>query len=347
MITKKRQKLYEKLESKIGNTPLINYEGKIPNGNKIFIKMESENPFGSHYDRVFLRLFKKYESEGKIKPGDKVIETSSGSAGISFAGIGKILGYDCYVAMPAGGEKAREEATIRYLTDKNHLILTPKREYVNGFKGFLRNFLPNHKGYFFINHSMGHFDKKTGHPKNNETTLNSLEGIATETLNKIDVDIFIPAIGNGSSLVGPGRVLKNKGATKVIGFETIQSAVGYDLLYPGKYKEKFGINPGTLERHRVPGTSFQGIDFPHIRASLEEKLIDEAVLISDELLDKNYKEKTGEEVPEEIPHWDSIKYDSLGRTGNAGLAVALNLAEKVQNKNFLIIGYDKAERYDQ
>ena len=345
-MNKERKKLYDKLRKKIGNTPLKKYSGKVPNGNQIFIKMECENLFGSHYDRVYLALFEKYEKEGRIKPGDKVIETSSGSAGISFAGIGKFLGYDCYVVLPRGGEKAREEAIIKQLPDKNHLILTPAKDYVNAFPKFIKDFLSENKDYFFLNHSMNGKDKY-GNPKNNETTIGSLSKIATESLKEVKVDFFIPAIGNGSSIVGPARVFKKKLNTQVVGFETIQSAVGYGMLHPGKYKRLFGIAPGTLKRHNLPGTSFQGIKFPHLKTAVEEKLLDESILISGKKLDGEMKKKVGKNLTSDLPHWDSVKYKNFGRTSNAGLAVALKLAESVENKNFLIIGYDKAERYDK
>jgi len=70
--------------------------------------------------------------------------------------------------------------------------------------------------------------------------------------------------------------------TKIIPFETVQSAVLYDLMYPGRYKDEFGIEPGSLSRHRLPGTSYQGIDFPHIRNSIGEKVVDSVLLVSDD-----------------------------------------------------------------
>ena len=58
------------------------------------MKRECDNPFGSHYDMVYLALYRHYEESGKIRPGDKVLETTSGAAGVSFAGIGKELGFN-------------------------------------------------------------------------------------------------------------------------------------------------------------------------------------------------------------------------------------------------------------
>lgn len=335
-----RQKIYENLEQTIGNTPLVQYKGKTPNGNTIWIKREFDNHFESHYDRAYLALFRHAEETGKIKPGDKVLETTSGTAGVSFGGIGRILGYNCYIALPAGGEKAREDAILKHLPDKDHLILTPAEDYVSGFPKFLKEFLTKNKDYYFLNHSMG--------PKgtNNETTLSAFEEIGREIKAEIKADYFIPAIGNGSSLLGPARALKPE--TKVVPFETFQSAVAYDLVYPGKYESEFGIKPGTLSRHRLPGTSFQGINFPHIQNAVDGGFIDDVILVSDERMDKEYCSLTNKTNSTRLPHWDKkIEYpENFGRTTLAGINVALEVARKVSGKNLVVIAYDKIDRYD-
>lgn len=367
-----RADLYKGLERRIGKTPLVLFKGKVPNHNKIWIKRECDNPFGSHYDRVYVDLFRHHEEKGDIQPGDKILETTSGAAGVSFAGIGKTLGYDCYVGLPAGGERAREKAILEQLPDESHLILTPAEKYIGGFPEFLKKFLSENKDYFFLNHSMG----KKG--ANNETTLGALEGIARESLEEMgNVHYFIPAVGNGSSVLGPGRVFSSfnnaawgainglvdepssfgrftsedieealRELTQIIGFESFQSAVAYDLVNPGEYKKRFGIAPGTLSRHKMPGTSFQGIRFPHIINAVEDRVLHDVVLVSDQNMDWEYQKMTGRKNTKRLPHWDSLIYEDLGRTGRAGIAVALDIARGVKDKNFLIIGYDKAERYD-
>src|SRR3989344_3421080 len=342
----KRADLYLELEQQIGRTPLIKYIGDVLNGNSILIKRECDNPFGSHYDRVYLALFKEFEESGKMQPGAKVLETTSGAAGVSFAGIGKLLGYECFVALPAGGEKAREDAIKGQLPSPDHLFFTPADQYISGFPNFLKRFLVEHKDFVFLNHSMGSRDRTSGKYANNEVTLRALEGIARESLGEVSVDYFLPAVGNGSSILGPGRVFYN--GTQVIPFETFQSAVAYELKHPGEYEQKFGIKPGTLSRHRLPGTSYQGIDFPHIRNSIESGLIDNVVLVSDATMDIEYERITGRQDSQRLPHWDVtlVNHEDLGRTGKAGVSVALNIARNVEGKNLLVIGYDKAERYD-
>src|SRR3989344_5112019 len=92
---------------KIGNTPLVPYWGKVAGDNRIFIKEERLNPFGSHYDRVYRDLFRDFIFRGELQPGGIAFETTSGSAGISFAAIGRRPGVRCIVGIPAGGDNAR------------------------------------------------------------------------------------------------------------------------------------------------------------------------------------------------------------------------------------------------
>ena len=382
-MNEQRAQAYEELEAKICGTPLVKYTGQVPNEDTIWIKQEFDNPFGSHYDRVYLALFRYHEEAGNIQVGQKILETTSGAAGVSFAGIGKLLGYECFVALPDGGEKARERAILDHLPDSEHLILTPAQDYISGFPRFLKRFLPRHRDYFFLNHSMGPRDNTTVKFTNNEITLSALEGIADETMGEIEVAYFFPAVGNGSSVLGPGRSFYNMAKilqgvigglveepssfgrftsqdindafgyvdsvrTRVIPFETFQSAVMYDLRKPGEYERLFGIKPGSLSRHKLPGTSFQGIDFPHIRSSLEMGLVDDVILISDVQMDLEYNQLTGRDDTKQLVHWDTPieNHDNVGRTTRAGINVALNIAKNVKGKNMLVIGYDKAERYD-
>ncbi|MFA6887987.1 MAG: pyridoxal-phosphate dependent enzyme [Candidatus Woesearchaeota archaeon] len=336
-----RQQQYRLLEARIGNTPLVLYDGEVPHGNKIWIKRECDNPFGSHYDRVYFALFQHYEKYGRIKQGDKVLETSSGTAGVSCASIAKLLGYECHLAIPEGVD----EAVIQKIREEDAVLyFTPEADYINGFPEFVRKFLPKHKDIFFLNHSMG---ERHGHAyANNEIVLSSLGGIATEVVAKMPVDFYLPAVGNGSSILGPGRIFKP--TTKIIAFESSQSAVAYDLLHPGEYERRFGIKPGVLPRHKLRGTSFQGIHFPHIENAVKEGIINDVVLVSDVEVSANYFTRTQKNYFNQLPHWDAslLCVKEYGRSTRAGVVAALEIAKKIESKNFVIIAYDKADRYD-
>jgi cysteine synthase len=337
-INMNRSQLYDSLSKRIGNTPLVRYDGEVSSGNEIWIKRECDGPFESHYDRVYLALFRHFEGSGKIQPGDDVFETTSGSAGVSFAGIGRELGYNCHVAIPAGGERAREDAIT---AQGAKIYLTPEEDYVSGFMDFILPFLKSHPGFFFMNHSMG----RKG--RNNEITLSALEGIVREVLDVFPIDVFIPGIGNGSSVLGPGRILQDSG--RVVGFETFQSGAAFEQMYAGRYARLFGIKPGTLSRHQLPGTSFPGIDFPHIRNAVSDRVLDQVILVNGPRMEREYKKIGGRGDLSLLPRWDTplVGLDDLGRSTRAGVVVALNLAKSERNKRFLVIGYDKADRYDE
>ncbi len=336
-----RQQLYDELAARIGNTPLIPYTGDFPNNNHLFLKRECDNPFGSHYDRVYLELFREFEEYRGLQPGAKVLETTSGTAGTAFAGIGKLLGYECHIAI-AGGVDA---AIVNIIQEQGVTIYrTAERDYINGFPDFLREFLPLHPDFYFLNHSMG---KRAGAGfSNNEITLNAFGTIAREIMQEIDIDIYMPAVGNGSTVLGPARVFTAQ--TKIITFESVQAAVMYDQKYPSRYEDRFGIKPGTLPRHRLRGTSYQGIDFPHIRHTVEADLITGAMLVSDRWQDYYYAQATGRDDFKALPHWDQTfaGYEDLGRSTRAGIACAIELAKSVENQNIVILAYDKADRYD-
>ncbi|MEK7133722.1 MAG: pyridoxal-phosphate dependent enzyme [Patescibacteria group bacterium] len=323
---------------KIGNTPMIQYHGEVPNGNRIYFKLECENPFGSHYDRVYPALYKHYEEKGRLVPGATVLETTSGSAGVSFAGIGRRLGYKCIVAIPACTENAREEAIKQ---EGAELINTPADVYVKGFPPFLKRYLVKNRHVIFLNHSMGEFGIE------NTVTTSSLESIAVEAQKKLgSIDYYVAAVGNGSTVLGPGRIFAAAG-TKIVTFESLQSGVAYEYLYPGAYERAFGIKPGSLPRHNLFGTSYPGITFPHIQIALQkEQLVSETFLVSDAAVDQNYYKATGKETPLEIPRWDAYQLRPYGRTTRAGLAVALKIAEREHNKKILALAYDNEDRYD-
>jgi cysteine synthase A len=347
-----REKVYEQVCAEIVRTPtpLIKYRGETPNDNTIWIKAEYTNFYGSHYDRVYWKLFRHFEEQGKDPIDWKAVETTSGSGGISFAGIGGKLGFECHVLLPGGGEKRREAAIRQLLRSGDHLHLTPAERYVNGLPRAISRFLVEARrrgeNYLFMNHMMGEEEGT-----NNEITLRALEDIGNELLSKIQVDYFIPAVGNGSSILGPGRVLaKNK--THIVAFETVQSAVAYSLLYPERYEAEFNMGPGILSRHRMPGTSFYGVPCPHILNAINTHLVQEVILVSDHKTDLEYSIRTnGKSDTTRLVHWDTPLiqgYEEVGRSTMAGINVALEIAKRpeVSGKNLVVIGYDKIDRYD-
>ena len=93
----------KKIEEGVGDTELVELSNMdVPNGNRIFAKLEYENPSGNLYDRVYTHLLRDQLLSGKIVPGKThIVQTTSGNAGTAIARIGTKLGFDVTVVLPA------------------------------------------------------------------------------------------------------------------------------------------------------------------------------------------------------------------------------------------------------
>lgn len=348
-LSSERQAKYDYLEQQIGPTNIETMQ--LSNDNELYMVMACNHKWGGHYDHVYLDLYRYYEEMGFIKPGDKVVETTTGTAGVPFAAIGKELGYECFMMIPAGGEKKREEAIRKYLNDDEHLIFTDEKRYVAGMQMALKRFLVKNRedNIFCLNHSRGPYNPETKKCDRNHITVKAM-GKMVEALDEA-IDYFVPAGGNGSSVLGPVEKLKETNPDiQTIVMEPFQSGLYFEKLFgEDSYKKKFGIDVGTLSRHRLPGTSYQGVYCPHIDELFEKGYIDDVELLSDRITDNEYLKRTGKKLGEDIIRWDADvpeEIEIFGRTTKAGYLVSEREAKGISEKKFLIIAYDKAERYD-
>ncbi|NEN75875.1 cysteine synthase CysM [Pelistega sp. NLN82] len=123
-------KKYLTIEDTIGNTPLVRLqriaaEQCAKNNNVILAKLEGNNPAGSVKDRAAISMIRQAELEGKIKPGDTLIEATSGNTGIALAMAAAIRGYKMVLVMPDNLSMERRAAMKVYGAE---LILTPAEE---------------------------------------------------------------------------------------------------------------------------------------------------------------------------------------------------------------------------
>jgi len=116
--------MYPTLESTIGNTPLVRLQ-RLPGAtsNVILGKMEGNNPAGSVKDRPALSMIAEAEKRGDIKPGDTLIEATSGNTGIALAMVAAIRGYRMVLVMPESQTAERVQTMRAYGAE---LVLTPK-----------------------------------------------------------------------------------------------------------------------------------------------------------------------------------------------------------------------------
>lgn len=106
---------YPTIESIIGQTPVVKLQRLNPNSsNTILLKLEGQNPAGSVKDRPALNMIAQAEARGDIKPGDSLIEATSGNTGIALAMAAAIKGYTMHLIMPDNMSQERKSAMSAY-----------------------------------------------------------------------------------------------------------------------------------------------------------------------------------------------------------------------------------------
>jgi cysteine synthase A len=189
----------------VGNTPVVKIGKLAPKNVNLYVKVEAFNPLGSVKDRLALGIIEDAERTGKLKPGQTVVEATSGNTGIGLAMVCAQKGYPLVVTMAESFSVERRKL-MRFLGAK--VILTPAPE---GATGMVRKTiaLAKKNGWFytrqFENEANADFHSKT-------TAREIIADFAGERL-----DYWVTGFGTGGTLKGVGRVLaKERPETKVV-----------------------------------------------------------------------------------------------------------------------------------
>lgn len=238
----------------IGNTPIVNMS-KV--NNNIFVKLENKNPGGSIKDRAVLGMFLGMEERGQIRPGDKIVEATSGNTGIATAMIGRSKGYSVTIIMPETMSLERRSLIKAYGAE---LILTPGAEGMQGTIDKMNELLST--GDY---KALGQFDNKDNPDYHYKTT-------GPEIYNDInDVDIFVAGVGTGGTVSGIGKYLKEKNPNiKIVAVEPETSPM---------------LTQGTAGPHKI-----QGIGANFVPGNFDSNVVDEVMLISNEEAFETVKE---------------------------------------------------------
>ena len=189
-----------KLFELIGNTPLIELE-HIPTNPKvkIFCKMEGQNPGGSVKDRAAYNMLRSALDRGEIKPGDKLVEATSGNTGIALAMVAKVLGLEMTLIMPDNSTKERVLSMEAYGAK---VILTPAAKTIE-YSRVLAEQMRDEEGYVLLN-QFGNPDNYLAHYKTTGPE------IWRDTAGK--VTHFVSAMGTTGTIMGVSRYLKEQNA---------------------------------------------------------------------------------------------------------------------------------------
>ena len=191
----------------IGGTPLLELRHLSPNPDvRIFAKLEGANPTGSIKDRIVKHMLQHAEREGRIVPGDTVIEASTGNTGIALAMIGRAMGYRARIVMPENVYPEIPRALAVYGAD---VIRVPTEQGVTGAMDVARRMAADERCFMLDQFC------------NEHNARAHYVWTGAEILQDIDrVDVFIAGLGTGGTVMGTGRRLKEANpATKVIAVE--------------------------------------------------------------------------------------------------------------------------------
>jgi cysteine synthase A len=196
---------FENILGTVGNTPVVRIGRLAPAGVSLFVKIEAFNPLGSVKDRLALGVIEDAERTGKLKPGQTVIEATSGNTGIGLAMVCAQKGYPLVVTMAESFSVERRKL-MRFLGAR--VILTPAPE---GGTGMVKKAveLAEKNGWFLTRQ----FENEANADMHSRTTAKEiLADFAGQQL-----DFFVTGFGTGGTLKGVGRVLrKERPATKIV-----------------------------------------------------------------------------------------------------------------------------------
>jgi cysteine synthase A len=212
--TNGRGKLYDSVLDTIGDTPVIRINNIAPKHVRVYVKAEAFNPAASVKDRLAVNIIEAAERNGTLKPGQTVVEATSGNTGIGLAMVCAAKGYPLVVTM-ADSFSIERRRLMRMLGAK--VILTPRAQKGFGMYNKAVELAEKH-GWFLARQ----FETDANADIHEATT-------AREIMNDFEgerLDYFVTGYGTGGTMTGVGRVLrKERPETKIIMSEPANAAL--------------------------------------------------------------------------------------------------------------------------
>ena len=235
----------------VGGTPMVRLNRVVPEGAaEVVGKMESLNPAGSVKDRIALSMIEAAEREGRLKPGDTIVEPTSGNTGIGLAMVAAVKGYKLIVTMPEDMSLARRDLLGRYGAQ---VVLTPAIEGMTGAV-YAAQELVGKQGHFMCQQ----FENPANPEAHRKTTAREIIE-ATEGR----IDALVAGVGTGGTITGVGEVLRE--------------------VVPGLHIA--AVEPArspVLQGGRAGVHAIQGIGASFVPGILNKEIYDEIIAIGDE-----------------------------------------------------------------
>jgi len=309
----KTKNIYDNITDTIGNTPLVKLNNIAEEvTSDIFAKIEFYNPAGSVKDRIAKYMIEDAEKRGKIKPGDTIVENSSGNTALALAVVCSLKGYNLKIVIrdSISPDKLKILRALNVDLIPVDATLPPESsESYNNLAPKIAEQTPN--SYYLDQHN----DRK-----NNEAHYMTTGPEIWEQMEG-KIDYFVAGIGTGGTICGAAKFLKEKDPNiKVIGVDPVGS-IFYDYFHTGK---KTKPSPYLLE----------GLGDEFLIKCVDFSVIDDIYQITD---------KTAFEMTRKIAEKEAIL---AGGSSGAAVWACLKLARKIDRPARIVtIFADSANRY--
>lgn len=204
---------YPTIEDCIGETPLVRLQRMPGNtSNQVLVKLEGNNPAGSVKDRPAMSMIQRAEARGDIKPGDTIIEATSGNTGIALAMAAAIKGYRMQLIMPAHMSEERKSAMAAFGAE---LITVSQQEGMEGARDLAERMQAEGRGVVLDQFA------------NPDNPLAHYEGTAPEIYRQThgEVTHFISSMGTTGTIMGCSRYFKEVNPDiQIIGLQPVEGS---------------------------------------------------------------------------------------------------------------------------
>ncbi|MEX2632209.1 MAG: pyridoxal-phosphate dependent enzyme [Tistlia sp.] len=321
--TEGRGRLYESIVDTIGDTPAIRVNRLAPEGVRLYVKAEFFNPAASVKDRLAISIIEEAERRGELKPGQTVIEATSGNTGIGLAMVCAAKGYPLVVTM-ADSFSIERRKLMRFLGAK--VVLTPRA--AKGFGMYQKARELAEANGWFLARQFETRDNATIHE--NTTAREILADFAGDRL-----DYWVTGYGTGGTMTGVGRVLRRERPdTKIVLSEPANAA----LLSSGTAQERTADGSAAashpaFEPHPIQGWTPDFIPLV-LQEAIDERYYDELIPVSGPV---------AMEWSRKLAQQEGIL---TGVSGGGTFAVAMQIAEKAEPGSVILCMLpDTGERY--
>ena len=314
---------YDSILGTVGNTPAVKINRLAPKGINLYVKVEAFNPLGSVKDRLALGVIEAAEADGSLKPGQTVVEATSGNTGIGLAMVCAAKGYPLVLVMAESFSVERRKL-MRFLGAK--VVLTPAPLGATGMIEKARD-LAAANGWFMTRQ----FENEANPAYHAKTTAQEIVRDFADT----GLDYWVTGFGTGGTLTGVARVLREKmPKTKIVVGEPETAP----MLTSGASQARRDDGSPASRHEAWKPHPFQGWspDFiPKILGdAVDGKLIDEVLLIPG---------PDGIKMSQQLAQKEGI---FVGISSGGTFAAALKIAEKAaRGSTILCMLPDTGERY--